>query len=63
MVVGSIDGKHWKGVFVLWILGLVLFPIVTVLVLVWDAPVLAITIFTVNMIVLTRMITPPDGGN
>jgi len=61
MVVDAIEGKHWKGVFALWVLGLVLFPIATVLVLVWDAPVLAITIFAVNMVVITRMITPPDG--
>jgi len=58
MVVGS---GHWKGVFLLWIVGIVAFPIATVLVLARDAPVLAITIFTVNMVVLVRMITPPDG--
>ena len=60
MVVGA---RHWKGVFILWIVGLVSFPVATVLVLVWDTPVLAITILTVNMVVLVRMITPPDGGH
>ena len=59
MVVGA---RQWKGVFRLWIAGLVSFPVAAVLVLVWDAPVLAITIFTVNMVVLVRMITPPEGG-
>jgi len=61
MVVG-IDSRHWKGIFLLWIAGIVAFPIATVLVLVWETPVLAITIFTVNMVVLVRMITPPDEG-
>ncbi len=62
MVVDVIDSAHWRGVYFLWILGLILFPMVTLLVLVWDTPVLALTILIVNAVVLTRMITPPDGG-